>query len=107
MSDDANSLDQDFDDSVSVGGFIGDALPRAEVRAPAAVGWDAEPASRTSTDFGSRWARDNQTLLLIVPSAIVREESNVLVNPRHADAGRITARKILKWLYDPRPGRRA
>jgi hypothetical protein len=31
----------------------------------------------------------------------VPEESNVLINPRHADVGRITTRKVRRWLYDP------
>lgn len=70
--------------------------------ASAPVGWDAEPASRTSSDFGTRWARSNANLLLRVPSVIVTEESNVLINPRHPDIVKITARKVRKWLYDPR-----
>ncbi|MBY0612327.1 MAG: RES family NAD+ phosphorylase [Beijerinckiaceae bacterium] len=77
----------------------------SETTAP--VGWDAEPASRTSVDFGSRWARAAQTLLLIIPSAIVPEETNILFNPRHPDIAHVTARKVRKWLYDPRLNRRA
>lgn len=68
----------------------------------ALIGWDAEPASKTSSDFGTRWARSNASLLLRVPSVIVPEESNVLINPRHPDIVKVTARKVHKWLYDPR-----
>jgi hypothetical protein len=32
----------------------------------------------------------------------VNEEFNVLINPLHADATRIRARKLRKWVYDPR-----
>ena len=70
--------------------------------ASAPVGWDAEPASKTSSDFGTRWARSNASLLLRVPSVIVPEESNVLINPRHPDIAKVAARKLRKWLYDPR-----
>ena len=66
------------------------------------VGWDAEPASLTSMEFGTRWIKGGGSALLIVPSAIVPEEFNVLINPAHSDAGTITASKIRKWLYDPR-----
>lgn len=66
------------------------------------VGWDAEPASRTSIDFGTDWIAGGATALLIVPSVIVPEEFNVLINPAHADAAGIKARKIRKWTYDPR-----
>ena len=68
----------------------------------APVGWDAEPASKTSSDFGTRWARSNSSLLLRVPSVLVPEESNVLINPRHPDIVKVTARKVRKWLYDAR-----
>ena len=40
--------------------------------------------------------------LLIVPSVIVPEEDNVLINPAHADTARIQARKMRRWTYDMR-----
>ena len=66
------------------------------------VGWDAEPAGRDSIQFGDTWIAAGSSALLVVPSVIVPEEFNVLVNPRHADSRLITAVKIRKWLYDPR-----
>ena len=81
-----------------------DLAASAERATPAtlAVGWDAQPAGRVSVAFGTQWANSGRSPLLLVPSVIVPEESNLLINPRHADAGRITARKVRKWLYDPR-----
>jgi len=66
------------------------------------VGWDAEPAGRTSIEFGTNWMRWGTSALLVVPSVIVPEEFNILVNPQHPDSARITAAKVRKWLYDPR-----
>jgi len=66
------------------------------------VGWDAEPAGRTSIGFGTNWIRSGTSALLVVPSVIVPEEFNVLFNPQHPDSARITAAKVRKWLYDPR-----
>ncbi len=66
------------------------------------VGWDAQPAGRVSIAFGTRWANSGRSALLTVPSVIVPEESNLLVNPLHPDADKLKARKIRKWLYDPR-----
>ena len=40
--------------------------------------------------------------VLRVPSVIVPEEYNVLINPLHPDSKAITAVKTRKWLYDPR-----
>lgn len=69
------------------------------------VGWDAEPAGRTSIEFGTNWIRSGTSALLVVPSVIVTEEFNVVINPHHSGSARITAAKIRKWLYDPRLAR--
>ena len=66
------------------------------------VGWDAEPAGGTSVAVGERWARGGASAILRVPSIIVPEELNVLINPMHPDAGQITAHKIRRYLYDAR-----
>lgn len=70
---------------------------------PAAdVGWDAEPPGLVSIDWGTQWARSTDSLLAEVPSVIVPEESNVLINPAHAGATRLEARKLRQWRYDLR-----
>ena len=66
------------------------------------VGWDAEPAGNVSVDFGSRWVAAARSAVLRVPSVIVPEEENVLINPARPDAAQIAARKVRRWLYDPR-----
>ncbi|HEY5411737.1 MAG TPA: RES family NAD+ phosphorylase [Caulobacteraceae bacterium] len=77
---------------------------KAEVLEPSAlpVGWDAEPAGKVSIDMGSNWLKAKSSALLLVPSVIVPEEQNVLINPQHPEAGTITAQKVRKWTYDPR-----
>lgn len=80
-----------------------DLIASAEVIEPGKlVGWDASPAGRASIAFGTNWARRKRSALLLVPSVIVPEESNLLINPGHPDAARVSARKVRKWLYDPR-----
>ena len=69
------------------------------------VGWDAMPEGKVSLDLGDSWLAGSTSPLLEVPSVVVPEESNVLINPAHPLAKGITARKMRKWLYDPRlPG---
>jgi RES domain-containing protein len=68
----------------------------------APVGWDAEPAGRASIAYGTAWAHALRSALLLIPSVIVPEESNVLINPSHPDAAKVTASKQRKWIYDPR-----
>ena len=66
------------------------------------VGWDAEPASKVSMDWGTTWIHGTTTLLAEVPSVIVPEERNILINPTHPDLAKFTAVKTRKWTYDQR-----
>lgn len=67
------------------------------------VGWDAIPKGKVSLDAGAKWLSGKKSpALLLVPSVIVPEEANVLINPSHPDAKDITAIKIRKWTYDAR-----
>jgi len=72
---------------------------RRTVLAPP-VGWDAIPVSLTSVNAGEAWFSAGSAALLEVPSVVVPEEKNVVVNPRHADSAALTATKIRKWTYD-------
>jgi RES domain-containing protein len=76
-----------------------------EVDAGSLVGWDAMPVGKASLDWGSAWIRAQTSLLARVPSVIVPEEMNVLINPAHPDAAQLRAVKRRKWLYDARLGR--
>ena len=77
------------------------AIAEAATSVSAPIGWDAEPAGCASIAFGSDWAASKRSALLLVPSVIVPEEHNILINPAHPDAVRLTARKVRRWLYDP------
>ncbi|MEO8250055.1 MAG: RES family NAD+ phosphorylase [Burkholderiales bacterium] len=66
------------------------------------AGWDAEPAGKTSLDWGTNWAASGASLLARVPSIMVPEEFNVLVNSAHPAIGTVRAEKVRKWLYDAR-----
>lgn len=68
----------------------------------AAVGWDALPEGIVSLNIGDSWLDNAATAILLVPSIVVPEEQNILINPAHPDAARIKATKIRKWLYDAR-----
>ena len=72
-------------------------LPR-----PPPVGWDAIPEGLVSRAQGSAWLGAGRTALLAVPSVIIGEEDNVLINPAHRDASRITAAKVRRFVYDHR-----
>jgi RES domain-containing protein len=65
-------------------------------------GWDALPAALTSTEFGDRWITEQRSAVIELPSVIVPEELNILINPVHPDAKKIKATIERKWLYDGR-----
>lgn len=66
------------------------------------IGWDAQPAGRVSLDWGTGWAQRGTTLVAEVPSVIVPEEFNILINPRHRDVAGVRAAKVRRWTYDAR-----
>ena len=69
---------------------------------PPPVGWDAIPEGIVSRNEGSTWLKATATALLAVPSVIIDEEDNVLINPAHRDCGRIMASKVRRFVYDHR-----
>lgn len=69
---------------------------------PPPAGWDAVPAGLSSTLAGDRWAASNTSALLEVPSVIVPDEQNILINPHHPDAAGIRTTTLRCWLFDPR-----
>ncbi|NHZ66661.1 RES family NAD+ phosphorylase [Massilia genomosp. 1] len=73
-----------------------------QVLAPLPGGWDAIPAGLSARNAGDRWVASGATALLLVPSVIVPDEYNVLINPRHSDAAAMTATTIRRWIDDPR-----
>lgn len=80
---------------------------RTELAPEDLPGWDARPAGAASSGWGDRWLASHSSLLAAVPSVIVPEERNVLINPRHPACASLVARVVREWSYDSRllPGR--
>jgi RES domain-containing protein len=64
--------------------------------------WMSEPPGTASIDFGDTWLRAQAHLLLMVPSIIVPEECNVVINPMHPSAVHLGARIVRQHLFDAR-----
>ncbi len=75
---------------------------RAHFAMPLPVGWDVIPEGSVSRQLGSKWLNGAATALFVVPSVIISEEINVLINPAHAHSQRLRATKVRRFLYDPR-----
>ena len=59
------------------------------------------PPSRLQA-IGNEWVKNNTSAVLRVPSVIIPEESNFLLNPAHPDFHRLTVGKSRRFQFDPR-----
>ncbi len=71
-------------------------LPRA---------WDAKPPIRVTQMIGDDFSVQNESAVLKVPSAIVPQEFNYLINPIHPDARRIRVIQKTPMSFDFRLGK--
>ena len=51
-------------------------------------------------DWGTQWAASGAALLAEVPSVVVPEEPNILINPIYNGARDLEVSKLRKWRYD-------
>jgi RES domain-containing protein len=56
--------------------------------------WSAIPAGRTCAKLGDDWLDSQGSCVMCVPSVIVPEEMNVLINPSHPDTDKLTVRVL-------------
>jgi len=64
--------------------------------------WRDYPAPPELAEFGTNWALANDSLLLRVPSVVVENEFNVLINPMHSDMSYVTIAHVESCTFDRR-----
>jgi RES domain-containing protein len=64
--------------------------------------WREYPAPPAMADLGSEWATAMRSLLLRVPSVVVVDEFNMLINPKHPEIKRVTVSRVEKFVFDRR-----
>lgn len=47
--------------------------------------WRVSPPSNSTKDIGTKWAQKKTSLILRVPSALIPDEYNLVLNSKHAD----------------------
>jgi RES domain-containing protein len=65
-------------------------------------GWRRCPAPSALADRGTAWVRGQATAVLAVPSAVVPQEWNYLINPLHPEFGLIKLLAPEPFTIDPR-----
>jgi RES domain-containing protein len=64
--------------------------------------WRDYPAPEALQALGTAWSNRGQTVVLSVPSVVIPEERNYLLNPFHADFRKIRWSEPRPFQWDPR-----
>lgn len=64
--------------------------------------WNMNANRHQLRDIGTQWAKDNKSLVLVVPSAIVPDENNYLINPLHPEMTNVIVEETKVFTFDPR-----
>lgn len=70
------------------------------------AGWERDAAQTRA--IGDDWLEEQRSLALIVPSAVLPDSKNILLNPQHPGAARLRVVSQQPFTFDPRlrPARR-
>ena len=64
--------------------------------------WKLNPPSELTQEIGDNFIRENEALVLKVPSAIVKEDFNFLINPQHPEIDKVTILETELFSFDKR-----
>ena len=89
-------------DLVAIEGVIPDAIQTLTFDVKVLPARWYETRDESLHRFGDEWVRDGRSATLLVPSAAIRGEWNVLLNPAHADFSKIEFRDPERFEFDAR-----
>jgi RES domain-containing protein len=89
-------------DLVSIEGAIPDAMQTVTLDVKALPARWYETRDESLHRFGDEWIREGRSATLLVPSAAIRGEWNVLMNPAHAEFSKIEFRNPEPFEFDAR-----
>jgi RES domain-containing protein len=64
--------------------------------------WRSAPVPSAVQHVGDHWLEKMKSAVLAVPSAIITQETNYILNPSHHDFQKIRIRKPDRFILDPR-----
>lgn len=64
--------------------------------------WAELPAPGSAQEFGRRWLDEAGQLLMFLPSAIIPESSNAMINPRHPAYAEVKLEIVRDFSFDAR-----
>jgi len=90
-------------DLIAVYGTLPASISVEEVRVTdLPKGWRQYPAPTALKKIGSDWIVRQSSLVLRVPSAINAQETNLLLNPAHAEMKKLKIGSVQPFHFDPR-----
>lgn len=57
---------------------------------------------RNCQRLGDEWVKSSKSCLLEIPSAIIHEESNYIINPAHEDFSKVQLMRVEEFQFDER-----
>lgn len=66
------------------------------------TGWNAAQSVTTTADIGSGRAQKLESAGLVVPSAVIAQEQNYIINPQHSDFFRLRFLAPEPFYFDDR-----
>ncbi len=97
----AHTSANDIPPSFTLLKIVGPDLPVEEIE-PATLDQDWAVRIEITRELGSEWLKRGSSALLRVPSALVPESANYLLNPLHKDAGLFQIEKSYQYPFDVR-----
>lgn len=64
--------------------------------------WDDLPSSASAAAFGDQFLGEGSYLGMIIPSAVMPESMNIVINPNHPAMGGVTFTIAREFKFDPR-----
>lgn len=64
--------------------------------------WRSTPPGAQTKDVGKKWIEGRKSVILRVPSVVVPQEFNFVINPNHPDFKHLTIGKPVGFSFDPR-----
>ena len=65
-------------------------------------GWSGHPHMSWTRDYGTQWFREQRSVVLEVPSAVLPAASNYLINPQHAAFSELEPGEPESFAFDSR-----
>lgn len=65
-------------------------------------GWDILPSNSVSQNIGDNWLKNNTELVMLVPSVIIPEAFNAVINPNHSEYSQVTLSIYRPFEFDDR-----